>query len=634
MMALNVTIGPRMTIYVDRLARAVILAALLIATVGGSAAAAPTESHVDKDGVYYEGLLLDVDAKGDQGVVNLGTSHGVNKGDRFIVIRKGEAIVDPVTKKFIRTKQILVGELEIIAPNPSFSDVKFRKGGVDVKKGDYVRSRTAPPSGLKVEATSYRQMRVLWPYEAQPDISGYVIYRSGSKTGPFKEIGTLRSATDISYLDDHGYSNELKDSATYYYRVETINLLNVKSEPSEVARGTTLGPPPPPDGLKADGKIRSVTLYWNVHPVEGVTGYRVYRSDSPKGPWTMLKDIRSRTTVTTDDYGDGSSSAPRLAAAARYLYAVSAYSKYGDEGPKSSPVGVTTKPAPTIPTGFEGLGWQPRKIPLEWNPHPDENVRGYYVYRSSEEGGPYQQIADVKGRDKTEYVDAGKGGNLFGGDGLKDFTSYFYKIAAYNWADSRSELSAAVSATTKAAPLAPEEVKAIGNRPKQIPLSWRKNPEVDLKEYEIFRSEHKEGDYRKVGTAPADQPYFLNDKLDNAQTFWYKIRVVDKFGIESSWSVPVTATTKSVPRKVTGLSYSTETGAPRLRWEKNPEIDIDHYTVYQKGFFGWSKKADVKETSHVVGGMKSGDKEDYAIAAVDVDGLEGERSGALTVELR
>ncbi len=598
------------------------------------AAFAAPEGHTDKEEVYYEGTLLDVDLNKGTGIINIGLKNGLNKGDKLTIIQKGKRIVNPKTGTFIRVKQIDIGTAVILAANDDYSDVKLQVGKETPQKGDYVRTRVAPPKGLSATAPMFRRIEITWDYDAQPEISGYTIYRGTSADGPFEKIGAIRNATEVNYVDEQGFNNDLKDSTTYYYTIEAINAFGVASKKSDAVRQATMSAPTVPLGFTAEGDIRAVKMTWQEHPQEGVSGYRIYRRTDGPEKWELLKDIRSKKDIEFWDYGpDGSKSSPKLNDSTSYTYSISTYSRYNDEGSKSDPRTATTKPAPKTPTGLEAKGWQPRKIPLTWNEHPDENVQGYYLYRSSDESGPYQEITEIKGREKTEYVDNGKG-SLFGDGTLKDFTVYFYKIAAYNWAGSKSAISASISATTKAAPLAPEEVRAISNRPKQIPLTWRKNPEIDLDHYEVYKSDQNGGDFRKVGKVAADQPYYLDDRLKDGETFWYKLRAVDKYGIESEFSSVVSASTKNVPEKVGGLTYDASSGQVFLRWAKSPEIDIDHYNVYVKSFFGFRKLEEVKETFFILKSMKRGDKDDFAVSAVDIDGIEGERSGVLTVDLR
>ncbi|MBI4665378.1 MAG: fibronectin type III domain-containing protein [Nitrospinae bacterium] len=599
--------------------------------------AASNGSH-DVNGVFFEGLLLDADNKAGKGIISIGAKNGVKKGDRFIIIRKGEPIMDPGTKKVIRIKQTMMGELEVIAANESFSDVKITKGSSDVAKNDVIRSKTSAPAGVKAKAVNFRKIEVSWNYQPEPETKGYQVYRADSPSGEFKLAGKVSSQETLRYLDEHSSSMPMEDSKYYHYKVTAINSLDRESDKSAVVSVASMGPPSPPRGFIGEsGKVRSAPLKWEPHDLD-VAGYKIYKGDSPTGKFELIKDIKGKGEKSFIDYNPGgSASEPKLDDSRTYYYAISAYSPFNDEGPKSQPSLVRTANPPSITKDFGAKGWQPRKVPLTWKAHSDENVRGYYIYRSSEEKGPYAQITEIKGREKTSFVDMGDS-SIFSGGGamgkLKDFTLYFYKIEAYNWAGSRSGMSEAVSATTKPAPMAPENLKATGNRPKQVPLDWRKNPEPDIKEYRVYRADDEKGAFRKIIDIPADRNYHLDSGLENSKTYLYRIQAVDVFGLEGETSGIVSGTTKSPPAPPAGLKSSREGEKVVLRWEKNREVDVVEYIVHKRGFFGWQKVGSAKDSFFVVPDMKAGSKEDFAISCVDADKLESEKSGVLTVDLR
>jgi fibronectin type 3 domain-containing protein len=598
-----------------------------------------TSGKKDGEGhdVYLEGIIIDADSKTARGVINIGSKAGVKKDQKFTVIRKGEPIVDPVTQKVIRIKQTVTGEVEVLATNESFSDVKITKGANEVAKGDGVRRNVSVPTGLKGDSAGFRKIKLGWNLQPEPETKGYVVYRSDSQTGEFKKIEKLSKPENVAFLDEHSSARPMEDSKAYYYKITALNTLDKESDMTSAVTVTTAGPPAPPKGFGGEaGKVRSIPLKWEAHELD-VAGYRIYRGDSATGKFEMIKDVKGKGEKAYHDFGlKGSATEPKLDDAKTYYYSISAYSPYGDEGPKSQPVPLTTSNPPAILKEFTAKGWQARKVPLAWKASDDENVRGYYLYRSSEDKGPYAQIAEIKGKEKNSFMDTGDSSAFGGGSQskLKDFTLYFYKIEAYNWAGSRSGMSEPASATTKPAPLAPESLKAVSNRPKQAPLDWRKNPEPTIKEYHIFRADDEKGQFRKIAAVPADKNYYLDDKLENQKKYFYKLQAVDVDGLESEFSAVVSGTTKSLPAQVTGLKWVKEGDKAVLKWDPNKEPDVAEYVIYKKGFLGWQKAGSTKDTSLPLSDMKQGSKEDYALSCVDNDKLEGEKTGALTVDMR
>jgi len=78
---------------------------------------------------------------------------------------------------------------------------------------------------------------------------------------------------------------------------------------------------------------------------------------------------------------------------------------------------------PDVPQGVDsGLTLGADVIELVWDPLEAEDARGYHVYRSDTEGGPYERA----------NIDLLEGISYFRDDGLDLLTRYFYRVAAVN----------------------------------------------------------------------------------------------------------------------------------------------------------------------------------------------------------
>lgn len=606
-------------------APAVLTFCLFIAAFSGHVSAAPSG----------KGYILQINAKDSTGVLKTFEGAAVADKEKLVVVRDTGPAVDDKTGKARPGREEVTGVVEVLAKQDGgLASIKILQGARNIAPGDKVRRTAAPPSGLSGSAIGYRNNRLAWSESPEPEVKEYRVYRADSADGPFKVIGNKKRG-ETEYIDEHSVFNPLEDSRSYYYRVTAVNIIDVESDPSRIIKVTTMGPPAPPEGFAGEsGLIRSVRLSWKPSEDKDVSGYRIYRSRAPRGPFTLVKEIKRRGKAEYHDYGDGTQNSPKLDDAVKYFYAISALSPYGDEGRKSAPVPVTTAPPPDPPEGLTADSWRPRKVPLSWMAHEDENVRGYLIYRAKEKKGPYAQIADISGRDKTSYVDGETVGIFGSSGGLDDFTVYHYKIQAYNWAGSRSELSEPVSVTTKPRPMAPENVETTSNRPKQVPITWRKSPEAGLVKYRIFRSESEIGEFKMIGEVPADKNYYLDEGLESDKTYYYKIQAVDQFGMEGEFSEAVSATTKKRPSPVRGLRWEMEGSNVVLKWSPNKEVDITQYLIYTKGFFGWKQTGSTRETFYILSGFGPGGRDDFAVSAVDADGLEGDKSGVLTIDLR
>jgi len=585
-------------------------------------------------GIFSEGVLLSVEKKVNKGIINIGEEQGVKRGDRLIVIRPGKRVEDPRSGKLIAVEQIVIGEIEVIFTNSAVSDVKLTKHGQNMNQGDLVRRYTSAPSGVEAGAVGFRRIEITWAAQREPETRLYKIYRSDSKDGPFALVGTERSSVEVMFTDRHSSKSPMEDNKRYYYKVAAFNKFDVASPMSKVASAVTPGAPSYPEGFTAEsGQIRFVTLRWTPHPNKEVAGYRLYRSGSKGGPYEMIHEVKKRDITEYSDRNKGSERSPKLEDSKTYFYKITSLSPFGHEGVACDPVKATTADPPAVPTGLTVEGWRARRAPIKWDVHPDKNVRGYLIFRANQKEGPYVQVADINERESNSYVDGGKEGILGEEKQLENAHIYFYRILAYNMVGAHSQRSEPVSIMTKPVPSPTENLVAISGRPRQVPLAWRKNPEVDIKEYQIYRADSKDGEFRKIADVSAKTDHYLDKKLKDHHEYRYKIRAVDSDKLEGEFSKIVTATTKSMPDIVTGFTWAMENNRAVLQWNGSGDVDVKEYLIYRKSFFGWKKIGSATEPFFILD-MKKGDSDDYSISAIDSDNLEGPRSDPLTVTIQ
>ncbi len=584
--------------------------------------------------IFHEGVLLSVEKKANKGIINIGEEHGVKRGDRLVVIRPGKKVEDPRSGKLIAVEQTVIGEVKVISTSSAVSDVKLTRHGQNMKQGDLVRRRTSAPHGVEARAVGFRKIEILWAAQREPEIKLYKIYRSDSEDGPFSPVGTERSSVEVMFTDKHSSKSPMEDNKRYYYQVAAFNRFGVPSSMSEVVSAVTPGAPSYPEGLTAEsGQIRFVTLRWTPHPNKEVSGYRLYRGEAEDGPYEMIYEVKKRDITEYVDRNNGSESSPGLQDSKTYFYKITALSPFGDEGLACDPVKATTADPPSVPTGLTVEGWRAGIAPIKWDVHPDKTVRGYLIFRANRKDGPYVKVVDINDRESNSYVDGGREGILGEEKKLENAHLYFYRILAYNIVGSYSQMSEPVSIMTKPVPSPTENLVAISGRPRQVPLAWRKNPEVDIKEYHIYRADSKDGEFRKIAEVTAQTDHYLDKKLKDNHEYRYKIRAIDSDNLEGEFSKIVTATTKSMPSAITGFTWTMENDRAVLQWDRSEDVDIKEYHIYRKSFFGWKKVYSTSEPFFILD-MKKGDSDDYSVSAIDSDNLEGPRSDPLTVTIQ
>lgn len=85
-----------------------------------------------------EGTVLSVD--GDTLILDLKQGQSIEKGDHLDLIRFGEDLIHPVTKKKIGRKETDLGKVEILQVRRDFSLARVLEPGTEVQPGDGVRS--------------------------------------------------------------------------------------------------------------------------------------------------------------------------------------------------------------------------------------------------------------------------------------------------------------------------------------------------------------------------------------------------------------------------------------------------------------------------------------------------------------
>lgn len=99
----------------------------------------------------------------------------------------------------------------------------------------------APPESLRTYSHQPRQIPLSWKAALDPTVTGYVVYRSPSSSGPFEEIARVGDAFKTIYVD-----RDLGDLRVFYYGVSAFNAAGGEGNISEPVRGVTKPEPLPP----------------------------------------------------------------------------------------------------------------------------------------------------------------------------------------------------------------------------------------------------------------------------------------------------------------------------------------------------------------------------------------------------
>lgn len=261
-------------------------------------------------------------------------------------------------------------------------------------QNSYAGASVETPSISSVSSVNGTDIKIKW--SGITDATGYRLYRSTSENGTYVQIKALSST---SYTD-----TGLTSGTLYYYKVRAykkISGTNVYSNYSAFKVGVPLLVPFFTSVVSASNT--KINLTWNA--VTGVTGYKLYRSDSQSGTYTCIK------TITTTSFKD-----TELTEGKVYYYKIRAYKTF-KSGTFSGAYSQSKAAMPlSIPVITNASSISDTKISISWG--AINGVTGYTIYRSSTTNGTYSEIKNVS---STNYTDTG----------LQSNTTYYYRIRCY-----------------------------------------------------------------------------------------------------------------------------------------------------------------------------------------------------------
>jgi fibronectin type 3 domain-containing protein len=195
------------------------------------------------------------------------------------------------------------------------------------------------------------------------------------------------------------FFDNLEAGKVYVYQVISINRRGYPSSPSNPVTVYWEPPPQPPGMVRGEQGDRGVDLYWE--PVEGATGYNVYRRMEGENefPFNPLNREPLKLTQYTDLGVQNN---------IKYIYSVRAVKRVvkADIEGKGSPGIAVTPVKLTPPSAPAGLLAIPLKegIELDWTKNPEPDILGYNVYRRRPGEKDFKKLNEIP-LEKETYLD-------------------------------------------------------------------------------------------------------------------------------------------------------------------------------------------------------------------------------------
>ena len=345
--------------------------------------------------------------------------------------------------------------------------------------------KPATPGDLRANyVTSSGKPYVQWSYVSSA--VRYDVYRSGSKSGTYKCIG---SATSTTYTD-----TSAKPGYYYYYKVKAVNAGGVGSDASVAVRALCHCAQPVLNSAQYLSSSGKPYLSWET--VSGAGKYYVYRSGTKYGTYKYIG------TASKNSYSDVSASPGYT-----YFYKVEAVSKVRTSANSvTSTVLATTCHCakPVVRTDYLASSGKPY---LKWS--AVTGASKYEVYRAGSQNGTYKYIGSTT---KTGYTDTTASAGY----------AYYYKVKAVSKVKTaaNSAYSTAVKATCHCAkPVV--KITTSSGKPK---LTW--NAVAGAGKYEVYRATSKNGTYTKMFTTTNRS--YTNTNARAGTTYYYKVKAISR----------------------------------------------------------------------------------------------------------
>ncbi len=512
----------------------------------------------------------------------------------------------------------------------------FDKFGLMSEPTPPVKTTTAPPprspAGLKAEATRSRAVTLTWLPSDSDGVTGYRVERApAAAANGFEPVGEI--VRDTKLTDGGTAASALKDSTRYLYRVTAINRVSSESAPSAAVEVLTLPPPAPPRRLAAaSAEVRCVPLSWEASAERDVVRYDVYQARAAAGPFQKIGEVKG---LANTQYIDGGKNPGDLEDEGTYFYRVRAINDVTAESADSETVSAVTRSVPPEVGQVVAVSGRPREIPVSWAKSADQTVIGYEVWRAAAAGDDWTQIVRLNSGDVTSFLDRGgeRDGTKLGQ--LLDGTEYQYKVIAFNTGNVRSSASAVVNATTKLVPVTTAGLTASAGLARSVRLTWRANPEKDVNAYCVEWSKRPDDGFRKLtvvhtqaGVAPAADDM----ELEPAVTRYYRVKALDREGLESDWCAAAEGSSKPLPDTPTDVKAQNDGAMVNITWRPPAQPDIAQYKVWSKKFLGWELVATTERPEYRLGLTDMPKAMTLAVTAVDRDKLESEKSEPVKVD--
>lgn len=456
----------------------------------------------------------------------------------------------------------------------------------------------------------------------------YSVYRTNEPEGGLLRVNYSPIAF-VSQQPDEEPVMDFVDSTVrtgraYYYAVVSTDYAGNESPKDSLLYVFVkdVVAPNTPQNVMALPSDMGITVTWDLLEDDDVSGYNMYRSLDPDSHYVKINE-----TVLPRDAGYYEDR--NVSLVDKYYYRVSAVDPTGNESHLSARAVSIYKNAnaPIAPQEVTAES-RPDGIFIHWAPNPEEDVRGYYVYRADYLDGELAQVSPLLLGDTTWYLDTDPY--------LSPRGRYFYYVQAINYSDLASNYSEMVIASpeTTAGPEPP--LSFCGYQDVNfIRLLWTPKDDNLVAGYHVYRAVMQDSlQWERLTARPVDRytGMFIDSTARIGTKYLYHIRSINEAGLEGSPSHFVDVSRfEPPPEPPRHIRVNRTPDGLRVRWDPNLQNGVSGYRVYRRtdmAEVNLISQSDIAEdiTEYYDRDVIQNTRYYYSVSTLDELGREGTRS--------
>ena len=384
-----------------------------------------------------------------------------------------------------------------------------------------LKDKTPPAIVNGVMAEAFKDgMRLSWNMNRELDTKGYNIYRAESLSGPFKKINKNLVMADKPFYND----TTIATKTQYFFSISAVDTAGNEGDLSN-GKSTYLKdnfPPDAPTNLTYKIVNNKVELSWKNAKAKDITGYNVYKSERPTG-------MKSRITLTPfkgNKYVDGGEADKGFGYGAKFYYSVTAQDSSRNESDSLNIiVYVPDNTAPFPPKNFV-VKTEGSHVSVNCGMSPSLDAETYILSRA------------LVGKKEAKLKEFKKAPFYYSDTTIVKGESYVYLVSVIDTAGNVSKTSVqdTVMFEDFSPPPAPRNVKARLVKGK-VELKWVKSVDFDMVGYNIYRSNHISGTFKKINSKVITVTKFTDN--GGSKKYYYRIKSIDTSGNESKYDETV-----------------------------------------------------------------------------------------------